>query len=224
MLQLQLIHLACLVVLLTPGVVAGAIVTWKIRSPWALFVTIGFSLVGSFIIAMSTVMFGKLLSPLLVNWIGPWATLIDFVEVPASSEFGWYGSLPAYIFSYLRLSLVSPIGTVAGAALSGMLMVVRYKLLREGAKFDPSHAWVAGFGSAIVGGILGVVSILLLCWLGWQGILIINGMFGNNLSNTHGEYIGMSAQIAGGLLVLLNGLICGLISAVCGVKLAKVLM
>jgi hypothetical protein len=224
MLQLQLIHLAGLIVLLAPGVVAGTIVTWKTRSPWALFVTIGFSLVGSFAIAISTMLFGKLLSPVLVNIIGPWATLIDFIQVPAASEFSWYGALPAYIFAYMRLSLVSPIGTVAGATLSGMLMVVRYKLLREGGKFEPSYAWVAGFGSAVVGGILGVFSILMLCWFGWQGILFIHVMFGNSLSSADSQFVGISAQVAAGSLVLLNGLVCGFISAVCGIKTAKVLM
>ncbi len=224
MLQLQLIHLAGLIVLLAPGVVSGTIVTWKTRSPWALFVTIGFSLVGSFAIAISTMLFGKLLSPVLVNIIGPWATLIDFIQVPAVSEFSWYGALPAYIFAYMRLSLVSPIGTVAGATLSGMLMVVRYKLLREGGKFEPSYAWVAGFGSAVVGGILGVFSILMLCWLGWQGIIFIHLMFGSSLSGANAEFMGMSAQLTAGFLVLLNGLVCGLISAVFGIKTAKVLM
>jgi hypothetical protein len=224
MLQLQLIHIAGLIVLLAPGVVAGTIVTWKIRSPWALFVTIGFSLVGSFVIAISTMLFGKLLSPILVNLIGPWAALIDFIQAPVTSEFGWYGALPSYIFAYMRLSLVSPIGTVAGATLSGMLMVVRYKLLREGGKFEPSYAWVAGFGSAVVGGILGVFSILMLCWLGWQGILFIHVMFGNNLSGADSQFVGVSAQLTAGFLVLLNGLVCGFISAVCGIKTAKILM
>jgi hypothetical protein len=224
MLQLQLIHIAGLIVLLAPGVVAGTIVTWKIRSPWALFVTIGFSLVGSFVIAISTMLFGKLLSPILVNLIGPWAALIDFIQAPVTSEFGWYGALPSYIFAYMRLSLVSPIGTVAGATLSGMLMVVRYKLLREGGKFEPSYAWVAGFGSAVVGGILGVFSILMLCWLGWQGILFIHVMFGNDLSGADSQFVGVSAQLTAGFLVLLNGLVCGFISAVCGIKTAKILM
>lgn len=224
MLQLQLIHLAGLIVLLAPGVVAGTIVTWKTRSPWGLFVTIGFSLVGSFVIALSTMMFGKLLAPILVNIIGPWATLIDFIQAPVASPYSWYGALPAYIFSFMRLSLVSPIGTVAGATLSGMLMVVRYKLLREGGKFEPSYAWVAGFGSAVVGGLLGVFSILMLCWFGWQGILLIHVMFGNNLSGTDAQFLGMSAQIGAGLVVLVNGLVCGFISAVAGIKFAKFLM
>jgi hypothetical protein len=49
-------------------------------------------------------------------------------------------------------------------------------------------------------------------------------MFGNSLSSADSQFVGVSAQVAAGLLVLLNGLVCGLISAVCGIKTAKVLM
>jgi hypothetical protein len=217
MLHLQVIHLFYLIILLSPGVISGAIVTWKTRSPWALFITIGFSLLGSFIVAASTVIFGKLVAPFLVTWLGDWTSLIDFTQTPSRHD--WLGSLPYYLLSYYRYSLVAPIGTVAGATLAGMLAIVRYQLLREGGKFQSSYAWTAGFGSTVVGGVLGLCSILFLSWLGWQGILLISIMFSSG-----GQYPALFAQVTAGILIILNGLICGFISAVCGIKLAKFLM
>jgi hypothetical protein len=219
MLQLQLIHLLYLIVLLAPGVIAGAIVTWKARSAWALFITIGFSLVGSAAIALSTVIFGKLAAPFLVPLLGSWTALIDFTQTPVTSEYGWLGSLPFYLLSSLRYSIVAPIGTVAGATLAGMLMLVRYQLIKEGGKFDPAYGWVAGVGSAIVGGVLGVASILLFSWLGWQGLVLAN-----DLLRSTGGYFTTFAQITWGISILVNGLVCGFISAICGMKLAKLLM
>ncbi len=166
MLQLQFFHLLYLTILLAPGVISGAIVTWKTRSAWSLFVTIGFSLLGSAILAISTVIFGKLMSPLLVGWLGSsWTSLIDFTQTPENYQFYWFGTLPFYLLSYFRYSIVAPIGTVAGATLAGMLMIVRAELIREGGRFDPSYAWVAGFGSVISGGVMSVFSILIVYWL-----------------------------------------------------------
>ena len=218
MLQVQLIHLFYLIILLAPGVISGAIVTWKTRSPWALFITIGFSLAGSFIIAASTVIVGKLAAPFLVTWLGEWTSLIDFTQTPVA-RYDWLGSLPYYLLSYYRYSLVAQIGTVAGATLAGMLAIVRYQLLREGGKFEPYYAWTAGLGATIVGGVLGTCSILLLSWLGWQGVLLINGTLGAGSG-----YYTTFLQITWGILILLNGLFCGFISAVSGIKLAKLLM
>ena len=219
MLHLQFIHLLYLILLLSPGIVSGTIVTWKARSIWALFITIGFSLVGSIAIAMSTILFGKLVAPFLISWLGDWTKLIDFSQAPVKSDYGWLGSLPFYLLSSLRYSIVTPIGTVAGATVAGMLMLVRDRLIRSGGKFDPAYAWIAGFGSAIVGGILGVCSILLLSWLGWQALLLAQDL----LRSTNGYFTNF-AQIAWGIAILVNGLVCGLISSICGIKLAKLLM
>jgi hypothetical protein len=156
MLQLQLLHLFYLIILLAPGVISGTIVTWKTRSPWALFSTIGFSLAGSFILVMSTIICGKLVAPFLSTLIGYWVSLIDFSQTPVP-RYDWLGSLPFYLLSTLRYSIVAPIGTVAGATLAGMLMLVRYQLIREGGKFDRSYAWVAGIG------------VRSSCSLGWDG-------------------------------------------------------
>jgi hypothetical protein len=207
MLHLQFLHLLYLILLLAPGIISGTIVTWKTRSIWALFITIGFSLVGS------------IAAPFLVHWLGDWTKLIDFSQAPVKSDYGWLGSLPFYLLSSLRYSIVAPIGIVAGAIVSGMLMLVRDKLIRQGGKFDPAYAWIAGFGSAIVGGILGVCSILLLSWLGWQALVLAQ-----DLLRAPSGFFTNFAQIAWGVSILVNGFICGLISAICGIKLAKLLM
>jgi hypothetical protein len=219
MLHLQFLHLLYLILLLAPGIISGTIVTWKTRSIWALFVTIGFSFVGSIAIAVSTILFGKLVAPFLVSWLGSWTQLIDFSQAPVRSDYGWLGSLPFYLLSSLRYSIVAPIGTVAGATVAGMLMLVRDKLTRQGGKFDPAYGWIAGFGSAIVGGILGVCSILLLSWLGWQALVLAQ-----DLLRSPNGYFTNFAQIAWGVAILVNGFVCGLISAICGIKLAKLLM
>ncbi len=218
MLQVQLVHLFYLIVLLSPGIISGTIVTWKTRSPWGLFLTIGCSLAGSFLIAASTVIVGKLAAPFLATWLGEWTNLIDFTQTPVSRH-DWLGSLPFYLLSYYRYSLVAPIGTVAGAILAGMLAIVRYELVREGGKFEPYYAWTAGFGATIIGGLLGVCSILILSWLGWQGILLINGTVGSG-----SEHYSTFIKITWGVLILLNGLFCGFVSAIFGVKLAKFLI
>jgi hypothetical protein len=220
MLQLQLIHLLYLGIILAPGVISGAIVTWKTRSPWSLFSTIGYSLLGSLIIAISTMLLGKLVAPYLSPWLGSWTTLIDFSQTPTNSQFSWwYGYFHYYLLSYLRYSLVAPIGTVTGATLAGMLLIVRYRLLREGGKFEPYYAWTSGFGSAVVGGVLGVFSILLLSWLGLKGLELASGLF----RSTGGCFTNF-AQITWGISILINGLVCGLISAVCGIKFARFLI
>jgi hypothetical protein len=219
MLQIQFVHLLYLIILLAPGVTAGAIVTWKTRSVWALFVTIGFSLVGSIVIAIATVIFGKLATPILSSWIGSWTALIDFSQTPGNYQSSWFGSLPFYILSYLRYSIVAPIGTVLGAALAGMLMIVRHELIREGGRFDPSYAWIAASGSAIVGGVMSVFSILILSWIGSQGLTIIQGFTGSVGAN-HAIFI----QILWSVLIAINGLFCGLISSIFGMKLSKLIM
>lgn len=218
MLQLQIIHLIYLSIILTPGIVAGAIVTWTTHSPWSIFVTLGGSLANSFVVGICTVIVGKLIAPFLTNWIGYWSQLVDFSQVPVS-DYGWFGALSFYLISYLRYSIIVPIGCVAGATLTGMLILVRHQLLREGGRFQPAYAWTAGFGSAVVSGILGVCSILLLSWLGWEALSLANGLF----RSTNG-YFTTFAQITWGIAILGNGLVCGLISAVCGMKLAKLLM
>jgi hypothetical protein len=219
MLQLHSIHLIYLILLLTPGVVGGAIVTWKTRSPWALFVTIGSSLAGSFLITIASIVLGKVFAPFLVNILGSWTSFIDFSQTPSSynSPGNWFGSLPFYLLSYFRYLIMAPIGTVAGAALASMLLIVRHQLISEGGRFNQSYTVTAGIGSTIVGGVLSLLSILVFAGMGGLGLSIINGI-------ATFSWIYQVAYIIGGALILLNGLVCGLTSAVCGVKLAKILM
>jgi hypothetical protein len=219
MLQIQFIHLLYLIVLIGPGVIAGAIVTWKTRSAWSLFITIGFSLLSSIILAIVTVIFGKLATPLLSPWIGSFTALIDFSQTPTNYQSSWFGSLPFYLLSYLRYSIVAPIGTVLGATLAGMLMIVRYELISTGGRFDLNYAWIASFGSMIVGGVMSIFSILLLSWIGSQGLNIIQGITGSL-----GEGNAIFVQIFWGILISVNGLVCGVISSVFGMKLSKLLM
>jgi hypothetical protein len=219
MLQIQFIHLLYLTVLLGPGVIAGAIVTWKTRSAWSLFVTIGFSLLASVVLAIVTVIFGKLATPLLSTWIGSFTALIDFSQTSTNYQSSWFGSLPFYLLSYLRYSIVAPIGTVLGATLAGMLMIVRHELIGTGGRFDPTYAWIASLGSMITGGVMSVFSILLLSWIGSQGLNIIQGITGSL-----GESNAIFVQVFWGILITINGAICGVTSSVFGMKLSKLLM
>jgi hypothetical protein len=220
MLQLHLINLVYLIILLAPGVVAGSVVSWNTRSNWAIFTTTCASLFASFVIAIVTILFGKLLSPLLVGWLGHgWVSLIDFSQAPEPDEF--LGFVPYYIISYYRYSIIAPIGTVAGAALVGMLLVVKHELQRSNTKLDPSSAWVACLSSTVMGGSMSLASILTLSWLGWKGLELAINHFGGEFLFTEWGFYGTYALW--GLLILVNSLICGLTSAFFGMKAARIL-
>jgi hypothetical protein len=177
MLQLHIINLAYLVFLLAPGVVAGSIVTWHTRSALAIFKTIFASLAVSFLMGIATIISGKLLSPFLAGIVGSWVMLIDFAPLP-TSEFSWFGDLQNYLMQCYRYSIIAPIGTIAGAALSGMLLVVSDKLNRTPQKFDASLGIIATVAATLLGGLMSLVSILSLSWLGWQGIHLATNIFG----------------------------------------------
>jgi hypothetical protein len=219
MLQLHLINLVYLIILLAPGIVAGSVVSWNTRSTWAIFATTCASFLASFVIAIATILFGKLLSPLLVGWLGhSWISLIDFSQAP-DDEF--WGFLPYYIISYYRYSIIAPIGTVTGAALAGMLLVVKHELQRSNTKLDPSLTWVACLSSTVMAGSMSLVSILTLSWLGWKGLeLAINNFGGEFLATEWGFY---GTYALWGMLILVNSLICGLTSAFFGMKIARIL-
>jgi hypothetical protein len=220
MLQLHLINLVYLIILLAPGVVAGSLVSWNTRSTWAIFTTTCASLFASFVIAIATILFGKLLSPLLVGWLGHgWVSLIDFSQAPEPDEF--LGFVPYYILSYYRYSIIAPIGTVAGAALAGMLLVVKHELQRSNTKLDQSLTSVACLGSTVMGGSMSLASIVTLSWLGRKGLeLAVNNFGGDFLFTEWGFY---ATYAAWGMLILVNSLICGLTSAFFGIKVARIL-
>jgi hypothetical protein len=220
MLQLHFINLIYLVMLLAPGVIAGVIVTWNIRSSWAMLQTIFASLATSFGMGLVTVILGKLISPLLVDILGKWVLLIDFSQSPNPGGH-WLGSLPYYILSYYRYSIIAPIGTVAGAALAGMLLVVGDRLRRSAVNLDSSLVLVANVASLLLGGLMSLVSILSLSWLGWQLIFLFAHIFGNQFFSTaFGQYAYYGVW---GLMVLVNSLLCGLTSAFFGMKVARIL-
>jgi hypothetical protein len=220
MLQLHFINLIYLVMLLAPGVIAGLIVTWHIRSSWAMFQTIFASLATSFGMGLVTVILGKLISPLLVDILGKWVLLIDFSQSPNPGGH-WLGSLPYYILSYYRYSIIAPIGTVAGAALAGMLLVAGDRLRRSSVNLDSSLVLVANVASLLLGGLMSLVSILSLSWLGWQLIFLFAHIFGNQFFSTaFGKYAYYGVW---GLMLLVNSLLCGLTSAFFGMKAARIL-
>ncbi len=220
MLQFHLINLVYLIVLLAPGIVAGSVVSWNTRSSWAIFTTTCASLFASFAIAIATILLGKLLSPLLVGWLGDWwVSLIDFSQAP-DDEF--LGFLPFYIISYYRYSIIAPIGTVAGAALAGMLLVVQHELQRSNTKLDSSLTWVACLSSTVMAALMSLASILTLSWLGWKGLeLAIDNFGGDFLATEWGFY---ATYALWGMLILVNSLICGLTSAFFGMKAARILI
>jgi hypothetical protein len=220
MLQLHLTNLIYLVVLLAPGIVAGSIVTWHTRSSLAVFKTILASLGVSFLMAVATVVLGKLLAPLLAGILGYWVLLIDFAPLP-TNEFAWLGSLQDYLLQCYRYLIIAPIGTVAGAALCGMLLVVSYKLNRTSTKFDLSLGIVATIATTLLGGLMSLISILSVSWLSYVGVQLATNILGINFwVNVWGLYTFYGAWF---LLVLINSLFCGLTSAFFGMKVARIL-
>jgi hypothetical protein len=220
MLQLHIINLVYLVILLAPGIVAGSIVIWHTRSTLAIFKTIFASLAVSFLMGVTTLISGKLLSPLLSGMLGSWIMLIDFAPLP-TSEFAWTLLSVDYVMQCYRYSIIAPIGSVAGAALSGMLLVVSHQLNRTSQKFDSSLGIIATVATTLLGGLMSLVSILSLSWLGGQGIHLATNVFGASFwANSWNIYAMYGAW---GILVLINSLFCGLTCAFFGMKVAKIL-
>jgi hypothetical protein len=219
MLQLHLINLVYLIILLVPGVVAGSIVTWHTRSALAIFKTIFASLAVSFLMGVATLISGKLLAPFLSGIVGSWVMLIDFAPMPIS-EFSWFGSLQNSLMQFYRYSIIAPIGTVAGAALSGMLLVVSHKLDRTPEKFDSSLGIIATVATTLMGGLMSLGSILSLSWLGWQVIHLATNIFSPNLwASTWSIY---TLYGIWGIMILANALLCGLTCAFFGMKVARI--
>jgi hypothetical protein len=220
MLQLHFTNLIYLVVLLAPGIVAGIIVTWYTRSTLAIFKTILASLGVSFLMGAATVLLGKLIAPLLAGILGAWVLFIDFSPLP-TSEFAWSGSLQNYLMQCYRYLIIAPIGTVAGAALSGMLLVVSYKLNRTSTKFDLSLGIVATIATTLLGGLMSLISILSVSWLSGVGMHLATSIFGIHFwASVGGLYTLYGFWF---LLVLINSLFCGLSSAFFGMKVARIL-
>jgi hypothetical protein len=218
MLQFHAINLIYLLMLLLPGVVAGAIVTWHSRSPWALFKTIAASFLALFCITIATIIAGKLLAPLWTDH--RFRLVLDFSGKPDDFGESWSSDVSYYLLTGYRYSIIAPIGTVTGAALSGMLLMVKHQTTRQGGTFDRSMVLFAGFGSTILGAFLSLFSLCSLTWIAVQGLSLALSIFGHGLFQT--EWGIYSIYITWGILVSLNGLICGLLSAVFGMKVARI--
>jgi hypothetical protein len=219
MLQLHLINLVYLIILLAPGIVAGCIVTWHTRSALAIFKTIFASLAISFLVGVATLISGKVLAPLLSGMLGNWIMLIDFAPMP-TSEFAWSLFSLDYLMQCYRYTIIAPIGTVAGAALYGMLLVVSHKLNSTPEKFDSSLGIIATVATTLLGGLMSLGSILSLSWLGWQGIHLATNIFSPNLwTSTWSIY---TLYGVWGILILANALLCGLTCAFFGMKVARI--
>jgi hypothetical protein len=217
MLELHILNLISLMILLAPGIFAGTIVTWHTRSTFAIFKTILASLAVSFLMGVATIISGKLLSPILSGVLGNWTELIDFAHVPTGEIAPAFFPFD-YILHYYRYSIIAPIGVVAGAALSGMLLVVSHKLRQE---FDSSLGVAATVSATLLGGLMSMVSILSLTWVGVEGFHFAIRIFGDDfLTKSWHLYAFVGIWW---ILVLVNSLFCGLTCAFFGMKVARLL-
>jgi hypothetical protein len=201
MLQIKFGHFISLAVLLLPGIVSGVIVSWKTRSPLALFFTIGSSLVGSFSVSM----LGRLLWQLIGSFITNTTSNNSLFEIRSDT-------FPL---------LIAPTGLITGAALSGMLLLVDYELKRKGKKLDFFSVVVASISGSITGSMIALLSLIP---LSWANIFLLK-FLSIFLPSPGGDFalaiIGLNTYY---ILLLLSSLVCGLISAVFGMKLASVAM
>jgi hypothetical protein len=202
MLKLEFIHFVLLAILLTPGIVAGWIVSRQIRSPLALFLTIGSSLVSSFSVSLLGTIVWVILSPFLLPKHSGSHHLFD--EVAISSPY-WF---------------TIPTGLVAGAILSGMLLVAKHKLKSYGDKIDFAYAATAGISSSIIASILSLLLMLGTSVVSKILLSLFVKLFHPNMElGIVGVYLIFYGFI--GLLALVGTLVCGLMSAIGGLKLAK---
>lgn len=195
MLRIEFGHLILLAVLLLPGIVSGIIVSLKIRSPLALFFTIGSSLASSFSFSLLGLLLWQLTSP----FVSPrFANSLISIR---SDHLQWFSASA---------------GIISGAILAGMLLLVNYELNRSGKEFNFSSVLVAGIASSVGGSI---ISLLLLMTTSWMTTFLLRflGMFF--------KYADMGLAAIGfivyGILGLLSIFACGLISAIFGIKIAN---
>jgi hypothetical protein len=194
---LAITHLIYLCLLLSPGIIAGAVVTWKVRSPWSLFITIGSSLAGSLVIMLTTMLF--------------WQVAIKVLQVGKDYQAILYTPTP-----YL---MVVPVGTVAGAALAGMLLLANYELKQAGRKFETFYAVVATLGTAVLGGFLSMLSTVLVAFIIGISWVFLTKIFPSVEIGLNTPFTVVSIFVLG--LLLLNGVVFGMASALGGMKLAK---
>jgi hypothetical protein len=202
MLKLEFIHFLMLAILLTPGIVAGWIVSWKIRSPLALFSTIGASLASSFSVSLLGMLMWKIFSPFILYKQSGSHPLFDEVAI----------SLP-YLF-------MIPIGLISGAILAGMLLVAKHELKSNGGIINFAYVATAGISSSIIGSILSLGLILLTSSVSKILLGIFVKLFHPNMElGMVGVYLLFYGFI--GLVALICTIVCGFMSAIGGLKIAK---
>jgi hypothetical protein len=195
MLRIEFGHLMLLAALLSPGVVSGVIVSWKIRSPLALFFTIGSSLTSSF----TSNLLGLLLWPLISPFV---AHLFPHSLIDIRSD-------------TFRLFLAST-GLISGAVLSGMLLLVDHDMKRSGKRFNFSSVIVAGVASSTTSSIISLLSLLAISFIMTFILRFLVMLFGD----FGAAAIGI---IVYGILGLSSIVLCGFISAISGIKIANFL-
>jgi hypothetical protein len=193
---LAITHLIYLFLLLLPGIIAGAVITWKVRSPWSLFITISSSLAGSLVIMLATMLF--------------WQVAISVLKMREYS---------AILSTPTPYMMVVPVGTVAGAALAGMLLLANYELKLAGRKFETFYAVVATVGTTAIGGFLSMLSTILVAFIIGISWAFLIKVFPAMEIGPNTPFTVVSIFILG--LLLLNGVVCGMASALGGMKLAK---
>jgi hypothetical protein len=202
MLKLEFIHLILLAILLMPGIVAGWIVSWKIRSPLALFFTIGSSLASPFSVSLLGMLIWKIFSPFILPTQSGVHPLFDEVAI----------SLP-YLF-------MIPTGLVAGAILAGMLLVAKHELKSNGGIINFSYVATAGISSSIFGSILSLILMLVTSSVSKILLSLFIKLFHPNIElGLVGVYLLFYGFI--GLFALVGTMVCGFMSALGGLKLAK---
>ena len=185
---------------MSPGIVVGAIVTFKIRYRWALFGTIFSSIIGAIIVPASVMLIWKLLLT-QISLVGAGMGIAGFMII---SE------------------LVSvPIGLMTGAILSGMLLVVQHRLSIRSINFSSANWIVATIISTLTGSFIclafALVSPLLMYFFSLFGSAI-------NILPIQHSYKDIIVTICTLITVVCGSGIAGLISAINGIKIAKFLI
>lgn len=200
-----------LLVLLAPGLIVGSIVAFKIRSGWPLPGAVLGSMAGAMVIPFTAGIISKFLVPLLKPILGSSIDAIDF-----QSGGGSLGS--AIVALIFHIPIMVSVGLVGGAILTGMLWIARHEVHQRGNQFSLAYMIVAGIGSAIAGGLLSLMLILLLALVAGIG-----GWFISFLP-IPGDYKSLIALIGMGLSILAGGTLGGFVSAIGGIRLATFLI
>jgi hypothetical protein len=194
--------------LLTPGIISGAIVTFKIRYRWTLFVTILSSAIGALLMPISTTLIGKLLATFI-----PGLWIFDL----SSKEMNRMG-MGSIFFAIAHYSIPVPVGIVAGATLSGMMLIVQHQLSKSNVKFSPVYWILATIGSAVIGGLICLAFVLISPFLMYLASFcgsIINVL---PMSQDHKSILAFICLL---ITVVIGSTVGGLASAISGIRLAK---